>query len=116
MAIVTVINNRVAKYKDFDTRQEADAHVVIYGGFTVHTPPGSFALDYVEVNEVAKTLFHNESARAADKAMSDIFLNRTKAYPPIQEQLNAKWEGGQAEIDMKVKVDKVLSDFPLPTP
>jgi len=39
---------------------------------------------------------------------------RAISYPPIGDQLDALWKGGDAEIAMKVIIDKVKSDNPKP--
>ena len=39
---------------------------------------------------------------------------REPLYPPIGDQLDALWKGGDAQAAMKVLVDKVKSDNPKP--
>ena len=39
---------------------------------------------------------------------------RAKAYPPIGDQLDALWKGGQDMAEMTAIIDKVKSDFPKP--
>jgi hypothetical protein len=39
---------------------------------------------------------------------------RAEAYPPIGDQLDALWKGGDDQAAMKVIVDKVKSDNPKP--
>lgn len=39
---------------------------------------------------------------------------RKKAYPPIGDQLDALWKGGQAATDMKAIVDAVKTLYPKP--
>lgn len=39
---------------------------------------------------------------------------RAEAYPPIGDQLDAIWKGGDDQAAMKVIVDKVKSDNPKP--
>ena len=39
---------------------------------------------------------------------------RRKAYPPIGDQLDAIWKGGQAEIDMKLIIDGVKATYHKP--
>ena len=39
---------------------------------------------------------------------------RAKAYPPVGDQLDALWKGGQEQAAMKVRVDKVKTDYPKP--
>lgn len=37
---------------------------------------------------------------------------RAKAYPPVGDQLDALWKGGQDMADMKALIDKVKADYP----
>ena len=40
--------------------------------------------------------------------------NRKAEYPPIEDQLDALWKGGQSEIDMKATVDAIKTKYPKP--
>ena len=40
--------------------------------------------------------------------------DRASSYPPIGDQLDALWKGGDDADAMKVLVNKVKSDFPKP--
>tara|TARA_B110000285_G_scaffold166879_1_gene186500 strand:- start:50 stop:289 length:240 start_codon:yes stop_codon:yes gene_type:complete len=40
--------------------------------------------------------------------------DRQKTYPPMGDQLDALWKGGQAETDMKAVIDAVKSAHPKP--
>ena len=37
---------------------------------------------------------------------------RVQAYPPIGDQLDALWKGGQPEADMKLIIDGVKATYP----
>ena len=39
---------------------------------------------------------------------------RRVAYPPMGDQLDALWKGGQAQEEMKATIDKVKADYPKP--
>ena len=65
LAIVKVENNRIAKYKDFESETDADSHVGVYGGFVVATP-ASGSMNYWVVDEGAKTVTHDSSRETAD--------------------------------------------------
>jgi hypothetical protein len=39
---------------------------------------------------------------------------RAKAYPPVGDQLDALWKGGQEQAAMKAIIYKVKSDYPKP--
>ena len=77
LAIVKVENNRIAKYQDFESKSDADAHVGVYGGFVVATPD-SGSINYWVVDEGAKSVTHDSSTETAD----DI---KESAYRKIQE-------------------------------
>lgn len=53
-------------------------------------------------------------ASAKDFAANSYKNARQAAYPPIGDQLDALWKGGDAESAMKVIIDKVKSDNPKP--
>ena len=62
-----------------------------------------------DANDVAGAAAHAEYV-AKEKYKDD----RRTAYPPIGDQLDALWKGGDAQAAMKVIVDKVKSDNPKP--
>jgi len=39
---------------------------------------------------------------------------RRVAYPPVGDQLDALWKGGQEQEEMKAAIDKVKADYPKP--
>lgn len=39
---------------------------------------------------------------------------RAKAYPPVGDQLDALWKGGQEMAEIKAAIDKVKADYPKP--
>lgn len=39
---------------------------------------------------------------------------RRVAYPPIGDQLDALWKGGQEMAEIKAAIDKVKADYPKP--
>ncbi|WP_434050838.1 MAG: hypothetical protein RDA78_16095 [Roseibium sp.] len=45
LAIVSVENNRVTKFMDFDNQADADAHVAAQGGFSFHNDQGWLIAD-----------------------------------------------------------------------
>ena len=70
LAIVSVENNRIAKYQEFDTQPEADAHISTYGGFVAQRPVTG-SLSYWVVDEVAKTITHDSVEESSYTAMRD---------------------------------------------
>jgi len=67
LAIVKVENNRIAKYKDFESESDADSHVGVYGGFVVSTPD-SGSMDYWVID--GETITHDSETETADRAKS----------------------------------------------
>ena len=52
IAIVSSSDNKVTKYQDFDTENEAKTHIASYGGFVVAKPDGlDDVTDYWVVND-----------------------------------------------------------------
>ena len=116
IAIVKNANNKVTKYQDFDSKSEADAHVATYGGFVVDKPDGD-RIDYWVVDADKKTVTYDKSTADGDDAAivaTQYQRDRVPLYPPIGDQLDALWKGGDAQAAMKVIVDKVKSDNPKP--
>ena len=116
IAIVKNENNKVTKYADFASKSEADAHVATHGGFVVDKPE-SHRMNYWVVDADKKTVTYNKSqADSDDAALAATEYQRVRQplYPPIGDQLDALWKGGDAQAAMKVIVDKVKSDNPKP--
>ena len=116
IAIVKNENNKVTKYADFSSKSDADAHVVTYGGFVVDKPD-SHRMNYWVVDADKKTVTYDKSTADSDDAAivaTQYQRIRQPLYPPIGDQLDALWKGGDAEAAMKVLVDKGKSDNPKP--
>tara|TARA_Y100000310_G_scaffold122525_1_gene121202 strand:+ start:5281 stop:5676 length:396 start_codon:yes stop_codon:yes gene_type:complete len=93
VAIVGSEDNKVAKYQDFDTIKEAQAHVAKYGGF-VATGLGSLT-EYWVINEQNQTASYDQAAEDADIAAKAAVVykdDRKREYPPIGDQLDAIWK------------------------
>ena len=72
LAIVnTTPDNKIAKYQEYPTRAEADAHIVRilpnYPDAFVVDNPAPYVTNYTTVDVVAKTLTYNSSAYDAQK-------------------------------------------------
>lgn len=74
LAIVKVENNRIAKYQDFPSKPDADAHVAKYSGFVVETP-ASGDMNYWVVDEGAKTITHDSASQTDDETRRSILRN-----------------------------------------
>ena len=76
IAVVSSANNKVTKYQDFDTEDEAKAHIETYGGFVDESP--SDLAEYWTVDAKKKTLTADNSSLASD-VLADKWLSiRTK--------------------------------------
>lgn len=57
----------------------------------------------------AEMLLHDITTAEANELAR---VKRAKEYPPIGDQLDALWKGGQAQADMKVRIDAVKVKYP----
>jgi hypothetical protein len=64
IAVVSSTNNKVTKYQDFDTEDEAKAHIATHGGFVDESP--SDLAEYWTVDAKKKTLTADNSSLASD--------------------------------------------------
>ena len=115
IAVVNHADNKITKYQDFSNEADANAHVSTHGGFVCATPDGS--INYWVVDADKKTLTYDKSTHDSDVAAAQAVAYkaaRAEAYPPIGDQLDAIWKGGDDQAAMKVLVDKVKSDNPKP--
>ena len=71
----TTSDNKIAKYQEYETRVDADAHVTRvlpnYPNAFVVDNPSPYVVDYITVDVVAKTLTYDSSAYVSDKTMND---------------------------------------------
>ncbi len=81
----------------------------------------------VDADDIKKITWHNGTTPiseadilAKQKELQTTYDNnsyqrkRVDAYPPIGDQLDALWKGGDDADAMKILVNKVKSDFPKP--
>ena len=109
-------SNKITKYQDFAVKEDADAHAATYGGF-VADKPDSDRMSYWIVDADKKSITYDKSsADSDDAALAAVAYKQVRrvAYPPIGDQLDALWKGGDGQAAMKVLVDKVKSDNPKP--
>ena len=67
IAIVSSSDNKVTKYQDFDTEDEAKTHITSYGGFVVAKPDGLDDMtDYWVVNNSNKTLGYDSDTKTSN--------------------------------------------------
>ena len=116
IAVVKNEGNKITKYQDFAAKEDADAHAATYGGF-VADKPDSDRMSYWIVDADKKSITYDKSsADSDDAALAAVAYKQVRrvAYPPIGDQLDALWKGGDGQAAMKVLVDKVKSDNPKP--
>ena len=73
IAIVKTSNNKLDKYQDFDSKSDADAHVITHGGFVVDNPGGH--TDYWVINASEKTVTFDKSTSDSDE-VKRVALNK----------------------------------------
>jgi hypothetical protein len=70
-----------------------------------------------EGNEVAinEQLVQEELSRLQEKSEATIYQrSRAREYPPIGDQLDALWKGGEDAEEMLAKVQAVKAKYPKP--
>jgi hypothetical protein len=56
-----------------------------------------------------------EADYVLEHRLTEVTANRAHAYPPIGDQLDALWKGGDAAARMLAKVQAVKAKYPKPT-
>ena len=105
-----VLNHVVVNGQEWADNAKEEAHVL--------AKIAKYKSDYDEA--VAKGNYLNRKQRddAEAKAEQDAYDNapysekRRRSYPPIGDQLDALWKGGDDAEAMKAIVNKVKTDFP----
>ena len=96
IACVKTDGTKVAKYQDFDTEADAQAHISTYGGFVAATPSGT--VPFWIADTVAKTLTHDSAAEQADVASQKarkIQSSRRAAYQLESDPLFFEEQAGE---------------------
>jgi len=106
-------DNKLAKYQDFNTQSEAEAHATEYNGFAIQNPEGN--QDFWIVDMEAKTVVVDTAAE--DAAIAERLANaykglRAEAYPSIAEQLDDIYHNGVA--GWKESIKAVKDQYPKP--
>lgn len=113
LSVTGVSGGKITKHQRFDTMEEAQAHAATYGGFAASNPGPQ--LDCITVNGQSLTYDTTEADIAeATKASNEYQRLRREEYPPVGDQLDALWKGGQAAADMKAIIDGVKAKHPKP--
>jgi hypothetical protein len=102
----TTPDNKIAKYQEYETRAEANAHV----GRVSSAYPNAFVVDnpalyhkaYTTVDTVAKTITFDQARWDSDQAVinsTQYQRDRATEYPPMADYLDGIVKGDQAQID-----------------
>jgi hypothetical protein len=112
IAVVSSEAGKIAKYQDFDTQAEADAHVVMFGGFVAAKPSDKTGYWVVGVD----TLTHDSTTEAADAAtFASTQYQRDRDYGPIGDQLDMIYRDQvNGTTEFKAHVAAVKSAHPKP--
>ena len=114
IACVKTDGTKVAKYQDFDTEADAQAHVGIYGGFVATNPGGT--VPFWVADAAAKTLTHDSAAEQADvtsQKARKIQNSRRAAYQAEADPLFFEEQRGEVpEGTHAAKVTEIKTRFP----
>ena len=114
IAVVAASGGKVTKYQDFDSADDAAAHVASHGGFVAAKPDGT--MDYWVVDADKKTLTFDKSASDAAASrrtvLSDILALESQVTQRRQREAGADDAGGsQAGRDwMKAQEAKIATE------
>ena len=115
IAVVRVKNNRIARYQDFNSKNDADTHVATYGGFTVSTPTEG-TMPYWIANSTDQTLTHdsvNESKDVVEKTvLTEIRKLESQETPRRLAEALPDDAGGSADgrAWLKANRDKIITE------
>lgn len=105
MTYIAIVNttpdNKIAKFQEYETKQEADDHILrvkdnFPNAFVVDKPE-PYVFDYMTVNVGAKTITFDKVRWDNDqKAITSTQYQRDRAldYPSIQDQLDDLYHNG----------------------
>jgi hypothetical protein len=75
------------------------------------TPKTREIEDPLTGEKIIEEIQKGEIVRADDP---DYYAKRRAEYPPLAEQLDAFWKGGQAQADMLAKIQAIKDKYPKP--
>lgn len=75
------------------------------------TPKTREIEDPLTGEKIVEEIQKGEIVRADDP---DYYAKRRAEYPPLAEQLDAFWKGGQAQADMLAKIQAIKDKYPKP--
>jgi hypothetical protein len=108
LAIVKVENNRIAKYQDFESKSDADAHIGKYGGFVADAPK-SGSMNYWVVD--GKTITHDSATETVNKISQDVIaeierLESTVTPRRIREMTTAHGAKWVDDVEKLIAVER----------
>jgi len=106
-------DNKLAKYQEFNTQSEAQAHAIEYNGFAIQDPEGN--QDFWIVNMTTKTVVVDteaEAAKQAEQAATQYQRDRASAYPPIADQLDMIYHAGLGGDEFQSAIQAVKDAHP----
>ena len=108
----TTSDNKIAKYQEYETRVDADAHVTRvlpnYPNAFVVDNPSPYVVDYVTVDVVAKTLTYDSAGYDSDTVMNDwksSMQGTDSGMPRYLEDLITDKFDGNAGPNLQVRYD-----------
>ena len=104
-------DNKLAKYQEFNTQSEAQAHAIEYNGFAIQDPEGN--QDFWIVNMTTKTVVVDteaEAAKQAEQAATQYQRDRASAYPPVTDYLDGIVKGDTEQVDKYIADCQAVKD------
>jgi len=117
MTYITIVNttpdNKIAKFQEYETKQEADDHILrvkdSFPNAFVVDKPEPYVLDYMAVNVGAKTITFDKARWDSDQAVitsTQYQRDRLQEYPSIEECVHAILDGELDALQAKRKIVK----------
>ena len=112
VVVDTTPDNKIAKYQEYETRVDADAHVARvlpnYPSAFVVDNPTPYVVDYTTVDVVAKTLTYDSVGYNSDTVMNDwksSMQGTDSGMPRYLEDLITDKFDGNAGPNLQVRYD-----------
>jgi hypothetical protein len=106
-----IINNKI--FAACETQDDVDAYINDHPNAIYVPAPNDFkTFEYVYDNGSVRK--KTESETINEYLLLQALSNRATEYPPIGDQLDALWKGGEAAAEMLAKVQAVKAKYPKP--
>ena len=121
MTYIAIVNttpdNKIAKFQEYETKQDADDHILrvkdSFPNAFVVDKPEPYVLDYMAVNVGAKTITFDKARWDSDQAVitsTQYQRDRLEEYPSIDECVHAILDN---ELDaLQIKRQAVKQKYP----